>query len=85
MGADKILLKRDRNSNKTNSVRRPKSHAQPSVCQNHVATEVLLDLGTNTTSSLNSYMHTAVETTREPVVWRGRSDRVWGGKTASTW
>jgi hypothetical protein len=50
----------------------------PSVCQNNVATEVLLVLGTNTTSSLNSYMHTAAETTRKPAVWRGRLDRVWG-------
>jgi hypothetical protein len=51
---------------------------QPFVCQNHIATEVLLVLGTNTTSSLNSYTHTAAETTRELAVWRGRSDRVWG-------
>jgi hypothetical protein len=50
----------------------------PSVCQNHVVTEVLLVLGTNTASSLDSYTHTAAETTREPAVWRGWSDRVWG-------
>jgi hypothetical protein len=50
----------------------------PSVCQNDVATGVLLVLGTNTTSSLDSYTNTAAETTRELVDWRGRSDRVWG-------
>jgi 2-iminoacetate synthase ThiH len=55
-----------------------RSTLQPSVCQNHVATEVLLVLGTNTTSSINSYTHTAVETTREPTVWSGRLDQVWG-------
>jgi hypothetical protein len=51
---------------------------QPSVCQNHVATEVLLVLGTNTISSLDSYTHTTAETTREQAVRRGRLDRVWG-------
>jgi hypothetical protein len=50
----------------------------PSVCQNHVTTRVLLVLGTNTTSNLNSYTHTTAETTRELAVWRGRLDRVWG-------
>jgi hypothetical protein len=49
----------------------------PSVCQNHVATGVLLVLGTKTTSSLDSYTNTAAETTREPADRRGRSDRVW--------
>jgi hypothetical protein len=48
----------------------------PTVCQNHVATGVLLVLGINTTSNLNSYTHTTVETAREPAVWRGRLDRV---------
>jgi hypothetical protein len=37
----------------------------PSVYQNHVATGVLLVIGTNTTSSLDSYMNMAAETTRE--------------------
>jgi hypothetical protein len=50
----------------------------PSVCQNHVATTVILVLGTNTTSNLNSYTLMTVETTREPAVWRGRLDRIWG-------
>jgi hypothetical protein len=45
---------------------------QASVCRNHVATELVLVLGTNTTSSLNTYTHTAAETTQEQVVWRGR-------------
>jgi hypothetical protein len=69
MGADKIFLEGDRNSNKMNSLgQTPKvthSALLPSVCQNHVATEVLLVLGTNTTSSLDSYMNTTTETTRE--------------------
>jgi hypothetical protein len=43
----------------------------PSVCQNHVATGVLLVLGTNTTSSLDSYTYTAAETTQEQVDRRG--------------
>jgi hypothetical protein len=43
----------------------------PSICQNHVATEVLLVLGTNTTSSLDSYTNTTAETTREPADRRG--------------
>jgi hypothetical protein len=50
----------------------------PSVCQNHVATGVLLVLGTNTTSNLHSYAPTTAETTLEPAVQRGRLDRVWG-------
>jgi hypothetical protein len=54
-------------------------YTQPSVCQNHIATKVLLVLGTNTTSSLNSYKHIAAKTTWELVVWRGRSDR-YGGR-----
>jgi hypothetical protein len=40
----------------------------PSVCQNHVATGVLLVLGTNTTNSLDSNMKTTMETTRKPAV-----------------
>jgi hypothetical protein len=50
----------------------------PSVCQNHIATGVLLVLGTNITSNLNSYTPTTAETTQEPAVQRGRLDRVWG-------
>jgi hypothetical protein len=78
----KILLEGDSNSNKMNSLSpTPKiTHCAllPFVCQNHVATEVLLVLGTNSTNILNSYTHTAAETTREPAVWRGRSDLAWG-------
>jgi hypothetical protein len=78
----KILLEGDRNSNNMNSLgQTPKitrSTLLPFICQYHVATGVLLVLGTNTTSSLNSYMHMAAKTTRELAVWRGRSDRVWG-------
>jgi hypothetical protein len=42
-----------------NSVGYPKSHAppQPFVCQNHVATGVLLVLGTNTTCKHSFYTH----------------------------
>jgi hypothetical protein len=47
----------------------------PSVCQNHVATGVLLVLGTNTTSNLNTHAPTTAETTRMPAVQRGRLDR----------
>jgi hypothetical protein len=43
----------------------------PSVCQNHIATGVLLVLGTNNISNLNSYAPMTVETTREPAVQRG--------------
>jgi hypothetical protein len=39
--------------------------------QNHVATVVLLVLGTNTTSSLDSYTNMAAETTRELADRRG--------------
>jgi hypothetical protein len=71
----KILLEGDGNSNKMNSLgRTPKithSALLPSVSQNHAATRVLLVLGTNTTSKLNSYAPTTAETTREPAVQRG--------------
>jgi hypothetical protein len=50
----------------------------PSVCQNHVATGVLLVLGANTTSNLNTHAPTTAETTRKPAVQRGRLDRVRG-------
>jgi hypothetical protein len=50
----------------------------PFVCQNHIAIGVLLVLGTNTTSNLNSYAPTTAETTREQAIQRGRLDRVWG-------
>jgi hypothetical protein len=49
-----------------------------SVCQNHVATGVLLVLGENTTSNLNTHAPTTAETTRKSAVQRGRLDRVWG-------
>jgi hypothetical protein len=55
----------------------------PSVCQNHVATGVLLVLGTNTTSNLNT--HATAETTRKSAVQRGAvRPGMGGGKTAST-
>jgi hypothetical protein len=71
----KILLEGDWSSNKMNSLgRTPKiTHFAllPFVWQNHVATGVLLVLGTNTTSKLNFYAPTTAETTREPAVQRG--------------
>jgi hypothetical protein len=71
--AHEVVISSD--SNKMNSLgRNPKitrSALLPSVCQNHVATGVLLALGTNTTNNLNSYAPTTAETTREPTVQRG--------------
>jgi hypothetical protein len=71
----KILLEGDRNSNKMNKLDRTPKITRfallPSVCQKHVATGVLLVLGTNTTSSLDSYTNTTAVTTREPVDRRG--------------
>jgi hypothetical protein len=86
----KILLEGDWNSNKMNSLgRTPKitrSTLLPSVCQNHVATRVLLVLGTNTTCNLDSYTNTVAETTREPADRRGVvRPGMRGGLTASTW
>jgi hypothetical protein len=76
----KILLGGDRNSDKMISLgRTPKitrSALLPSVCQNHVATGVLLVLGTNSTSNLNTHAPTTAETTRKLAVQRGRLDRV---------
>jgi hypothetical protein len=86
MGADKnssrrrLKLHQDELARLDSKITR--SALLPSVCQNHVATGVLLVLGTNTTSNLNSYAPTTVETTREPTVQRGRLDG--GGWTAST-
>jgi hypothetical protein len=65
----KILLEIDGHSNKMNSVGYPKSHAPHTtfVCQNHVATGVLLVLGTNTTCNHNFYTHMTVENNSETV------------------
>jgi hypothetical protein len=75
----KILLEGDWNSDKMNSLdRTPKitrSALLPFVCQNHIATGVLLVLGTNT-SNLNTHTPTTAETTQKPAVKRGRLDRV---------
>jgi hypothetical protein len=70
MGADKIFSRR--------RLKFQQDELARSDPQNHVATGVLLVLGTNTTSSLNSYTNTAAETTWEPDDKRGRLDRVWG-------
>jgi hypothetical protein len=74
-------FERDPNSNKTNSLdRTPKttrSTLLPFVCQNYVATEVLLVIGTNTTCSHNSYTHWVVETTQK---LSGQQGRFYRGK-----
>jgi ElaB/YqjD/DUF883 family membrane-anchored ribosome-binding protein len=46
------------------------------VCQNHVATGVLLVLGTNSTSNHNTHAAPTAEATRKPANQRGRLDRV---------
>jgi hypothetical protein len=48
MGADKILLKGDEDSNKTNTASNTRLRLTTQVGQVHATTEVLLDLGTNT-------------------------------------
>jgi hypothetical protein len=83
MGADKNSSRRRLKSTKMNSLggtpKITRSALLPSDCQNHVAIGVLLVLGTNTTSNLNSYAPTTAETTREPAIQRGgRLARVWG-------
>jgi hypothetical protein len=73
MGADK------NSSRRRLKLKSTRSALQPSICQNHVATGVLLVLGTNTTSNLNSYTHMTAETTQEPAVWRGAVRPGMGG------
>jgi hypothetical protein len=89
MGADKNSSRRRLKLNKMNSLgRTPKitrSALLPSICQNHIATGVLLILGTNTTSNLNSYAPTTTETTRELAVQKGAVRLgMGGGWTVST-
>jgi hypothetical protein len=82
MGADKnssrrrLKLQQDELARRTAKITR--SALLSSVCQNNVATGVLLVLGTNTTSNLTSYAPTTAETTRERLSRGGRLDRVWG-------
>jgi hypothetical protein len=82
MGADKNFSRRRLKLQQDELARSdPKiahSALLPSVCQNHVATGVLLVLGTNTTSNLNSHVPTTAETTQKPAIQRGRLNRVWG-------
>jgi hypothetical protein len=79
----KILLEGDWNSSKMNPLgRTPKithSTLLPSVCQNHIATGVLLVLGTNSNSNLNTHAPTTAETTRKPAVQRGAVRPGMGG------
>jgi hypothetical protein len=83
MGADKnssrrrLKLHQDELARSNPKITR--SALLPSVCQNHIATGVLLVLGTNTTSNLNTYTHTTAETTRDPTVWRGAVRPGMGG------
>jgi hypothetical protein len=51
----------------------------PFISQNHVATGVLLVLGTKTTSNLNTHAPTTAETTRKLVVQRGAVRPGMGG------
>jgi hypothetical protein len=51
MGADKILLEGDGNSNKVNTVSNTRLRLTTQIGQAHVATGVPLDLGTNTRPS----------------------------------
>jgi hypothetical protein len=82
MGADKNSSRRRLKLQQDDSLgrtpRNTRSALLPSVCQDHVATGVLLILGTSTTSNLNSYAPTTAETTQKLAVQRGRLDRVWG-------
>jgi hypothetical protein len=75
MGADKNSsqrrLKLQQDELARSDPKMSRSAILPSVCQNHIATGVLLVLGTSTNSSLDSYTNTAVETTREPADRRG--------------
>jgi hypothetical protein len=74
MGADKNSSRRRLKLQQDELARsdpQKRSALLPFVCQNHVATGVLLVIGTNTTSNLNSYAPTTAETTRKPVVQRG--------------
>jgi hypothetical protein len=72
MGADKNSSRRRLKLQQDELTRPdPQNHMPtllPFVCKNHVATDVLLVLGTNTTSSVNFYTHTVAGTTREPAV-----------------
>jgi hypothetical protein len=82
MGADKnssrSRLKLQQDELARSDPRITRSALLPFVCQNHVATGVLLVLGTDTTSNLNSYAPTTAETTREPAVQRGAVRPVMG-------
>jgi hypothetical protein len=51
MGADKILLEGDGNSNKMNTASNTRLRLTTQVGQAHIATRVPLDLGTNTQPS----------------------------------
>jgi hypothetical protein len=75
MGADKISsrwrLKLQQYELTRSDPKITHSALLPSVCQNHVPTGVLLVLGTNTTSNLNTHAPTTTEITRKPAVQRG--------------
>jgi hypothetical protein len=81
MGADKnssqgrMKLRQDELARSDPKITR--STLLPSVCQNHVATGVLLVLGTNSTSNLSTHTPTTAETTRKPANQRGRLDRLY--------
>jgi hypothetical protein len=57
MGAKKILLEGDGDSNKTNTASNTCLRLTTKAGQAHVATEVLLDLGTKTTFRAKTHQH----------------------------
>jgi hypothetical protein len=75
MGVIKILLEGDDFSNKMNTVEIPKSLCPqlPHVCQDHVATGVLLILGANDTCKHSFYTRIAAESTRMLSAQQGQS------------
>jgi hypothetical protein len=70
------MLKGDDFSNKMNTVGNPKSLRPqlPQVCQDHIATGVLLVLGTNHTCKQPNYTRITTESTRENFSRLGLSD-----------
>jgi hypothetical protein len=81
MGADKNSSQRRLKLQQDELARSdPQNHTLlPSVCQNHVATGVLLVLGINNNSNLDSNTNMVAETTREPADRRGAVKPGMGG------
>jgi hypothetical protein len=75
MGADKILLEGDGNSNKRNTASNTRLRLTTQVGQTHVATGVPLDLGTNTQPSEPKHTNTHNENLHGLLPVLHRSDR----------